>query len=380
MDLDIKTFFTALLLALVATTVSSQAISIMPPCCNGCSCSMQRDCELCFTCFWGTTGCAPVQDNAYDCCRDCSCKSPGECMECTNCCVDYMTSECYTAPCETTTSSTTTSTMRQTTTLREQTTTTTLEAIVRTTTTTSTTFFSYPKAEDLVGDSTTTTTTSYTTTTSTTTSTVRITSTTTLPTTTTTVMPEPNCFDGVKNQEEEWVDCGGPCDECGRPEVHVELGNPLESGKGESVKVGVNVSSNESGLYNVKLLLPDGFEADIKSMEVQLTQGGESELEFNIWVSEGVEVGDYVLKADVLDYRSLYAGGNQSNISVRDYIVISTPFISIRMPRSLGELQEKAFNFLHNKSRIIYSSRWFWALMLLLLAGLAYIYHMYERA
>jgi len=350
-----------------AASVAAQSLVTQPgdACCVRCDCADEAQCLRCVVCRWTTAGCVP--DSAYEmyeCCRDCSCGSPGECIGC-GCCVDWSTMKCYEPPCEETTSSSTV--------------TTTTERRRVTTTYTTTTHFRFITAGDLV---TTTTSTTATTTTTSVTSTTRTSTT----STTTTTIHKPTCSDGIQNQGEDWIDCGGPCRPCPTPDVELDVESPPEVERGEPFRMTVRLRPNQSGSYRLDLRLPEGFESRSRtSRDFVASAGVDVVFEFEVDATDYLKVGGYAFSAEVRDNRNLLAAEDGGNLTVRQPTVIETPLFRVKLPdmddvrKVVGETREMLFRLVNNTTQVLYSFRWLWAALMLALLGVLYIYYAWRR-
>ncbi|MFH0862889.1 MAG: hypothetical protein V1875_07675 [Candidatus Altiarchaeota archaeon] len=351
-----KHMLVIILLSAMAAFASGTSMVVIPPCCGSCICSVEGDCSLCPNCRWATAGCMPSNPG---CCGDCSCISPGECQMC-GCCLEPSTFRCQ--PCTTTTS-----------TLSPSSTSSTSSTLRRIITTTTSTLYRQPTVDELLPPTTTTTMSTSSTTVTTTSATTSSTASST--TSTASTVPAPSCDDGRQNQGEDWIDCGGPCDRCGIPDVSAVVENPPFVARGDPFTVTVSLKSNQSGPYSIRLYLPVGLESK-PERNVYLWSNRGVSVDYSVLAADYADDGSHDLDVGVWDVRGLEVAGAKSNVTVEEPIVLGP----LKLPspeeikRRIKNVQEKLVRLVNNTTRILYSTSRLWVVLLLILLFLFYLY------
>jgi Secretion system C-terminal sorting domain len=97
--------------------------------------------------------------------------------------------------------------------------------------------------------------------------------------------PAPTCNDGIQNQGETGVDCGGPCTPCQPPAETILLASYFESGwdswaDGGSDVTRVNSSNSYEGVYSIRLADNSGTQSAMTSPTFNLTGATGAKIQF----------------------------------------------------------------------------------------------------
>ena len=189
---------------------------------------------------------------------------------------------------------------------------------------------------------------------------------------------QPACSDGIRNQGETGVDCGGPCPPCKSFNVTLDLRSRSSVEPGEFFTLAVTVAADARvrGL-NVSIQAPEGFFiGPAQSAIVDLDDRAEKVVSWNVSVSDRLRGGSYDLSVTVSDSRGEFRYGVPSRLAVVEPIRIPLPLVKtvVELP-SPRVVQDKTFSMVNSFFVVVYSEKTLVLAALVLLSGAAYLYY-----
>jgi hypothetical protein len=201
------------------------------------------------------------------------------------------------------------------------------------------------------------------------------------PTSTTLTLSKPGCTDGIRNQGEIWIDCGGPCKKCPMPYVKVSMESRYSVDRGETLAMGITLNANQTGKYVLQLMPPEPFRGNGGTVIVaSATAGEERVMNFNTVAAADANDGDYTFAVSVMDGRNLTVASAQRTVTIESPIVLDTPVMKVRFPtvteakRTVEEAQGRVFSLISHTSTTVYSNTMFWPVLVLVLICAGYFY------
>lgn len=180
--------------------------------------------------------------------------------------------------------------------------------------------------------------------------------------------PCPTCGDGLWNQDETAVDCGGGCRPCVKGGLFGRIFAPAEVKAGEEFVLTLEVKSVGGVFDGVDSTLSlTSYVQTIKPLrqEVGTLQDGDSRnVTWLVRVNESVIGGEYPIEVSI--YSSV------STLNVRDVL-------KVREFSFAREFREGVFAFMENSLNVVSRNPAFVALPVAILFGLAYIYYRFRR-
>jgi len=168
--------------------------------------------------------------------------------------------------------------------------------------------------------------------------------------------------------------------------VSAEVEVEDEADSGDRVEIEVRITSNESGNVVVDLRLPEGLESDSPTTVRSSLEGGlEQVISFEAEATEYLPIGEYEIILEVRDVRNLVIAEAKKTIVVKEAPLIKLPKIDIELPfvggfkRVISAVQERLFSMVKNTTQIIYATTWLAPILILVLAGFAYLFHIWRR-
>lgn len=131
----------------------------------------------------------------------------------------------------------------------------------------------------------------------------------------------PTCSDGIQNQGEYGIDCGGPCPSCPVGNSTVLLGSYFETGMDGWIDGGPDVSRENSsnsyeGLYSIRLADNSGAQSAMTSPVFDFSSAVGAQISFHFYMT-GMELSENVL--------ILYNNGSGTWSTIGD-LYLGTPF------------------------------------------------------
>jgi hypothetical protein len=190
------------------------------------------------------------------------------------------------------------------------------------------------------------------------------------------------CANGVKDEGEEGVDCGGACKPCPTPQLklNVESREFIQPGESFTLKARVEVYNADSTRLTFNLSSPPSF--TVKPSEIMviapIKAGASKEVSWNVKVPEDSLDEENELALSLSDEKGAVTQVQTKIRVLRPVEVKIAENVKVEIPR-VEVIQERMFNMMSSIFKASYGSMVFWLAMLLVLFGLAYVYYAVSR-
>jgi hypothetical protein len=178
----------------------------------------------------------------------------------------------------------------------------------------------------------------------------------------------PTCFDGLWNQDETGIDCGGVCKKCPQRSLFGRIVMPPEVKAGDEFVLLLEVKS-VGGVFegvNSRLSLPSHMQTSMP-LDYSLGTMGDGDSRNLTWpvrVGEGAVGGEYPIEMSVYS--------SEERLSIRDVL-------RVRELSFVREFREGVFAFMENSLNVVSDNPSVVLLPVAILIGLVYIYYRVRR-
>ena len=190
----------------------------------------------------------------------------------------------------------------------------------------------------------------------------------------------PTCSDGVRDQDEAALDCGGICPPCGQLSVDVGLIMRTYVDAGESFEINTLLKSNlDAGGLKATLKAPPGFKVlPNASIVIRLDEGVDEVVTWQVQVPKNAGNGQYNLTVVVADSEENVKSKASSSFLVTEPVSINLAGVVIELP-SPRVVQDKSFTMMRMVFVVVYSNKNIVWISLLIIVLFAYVYYAGRR-